>query len=68
MRSATRKLVSASGAATCLPINAYSQDILSRRTYDAISLKDLLNVKIVSVLKTQGSYKLSIAVKRKDEV
>lgn len=72
MRSATRKLFSASIAATCLFINAYSQtDTISLGNYDAMSLKDLLNVKIVSVSKTAESLfdaPLSASVISKEDI
>lgn len=71
-RSVTRKLFSVSIAASCFIINAGAQtDSAYRNTYDGMSLKDLLNVKIVSVSKaaeTLFDAPLSASVITKEEI
>jgi iron complex outermembrane recepter protein len=52
IQSVPRKLFSATIAVSCFIINARAQfDTTFRNNYDCMSLKDLLNVKIVSVSK-----------------
>ncbi|HEY8897477.1 MAG TPA: TonB-dependent receptor plug domain-containing protein, partial [Niastella sp.] len=72
MQSVTRKLFSASIAVSCFIINARAQaDTTLHNTYDGMSLKDLLNVKIVSVSKSAEllfDAPLSASVVTKDDI
>lgn len=72
IQSVTRKLFSATIAVSCFVINARAQaDTTFRNTYDGMSLKDLLNVKIVSVSKSAESLfdaPLSASVVTKDDI
>jgi iron complex outermembrane receptor protein len=72
IKSVTRKLFSASVATSCFFIQSYAQtDTTLRNTYDGMSLKDLLNVKIVSVSKSAESLfdaPLSASVITKEDI
>jgi iron complex outermembrane recepter protein len=72
IQSVTRRLFSVSIAASCFMINARGQaDTAFRKNYDGMSLKDLLNVKIVSVSKSAESLfdaPLSASVVTKEDI
>jgi iron complex outermembrane recepter protein len=72
IQSVTRKLFSAAIGVSCFIINARAQaDTTFRNTYVGMSLKDLLNVKIVSVSKSAESLfdaPLSASVVTKDDI
>src|SRR5687768_7144471 len=72
IQSVTRKLFSVSVAASCFIINARGQaDTTFRNTYEGMSLKELLNVKIVSVSKSAESLfdaPLSASVLTKEDI
>jgi iron complex outermembrane receptor protein len=72
MESVTRKLITTSVVLASLFMNGYSQtDTVKTNAYDGMSLKDLLNVKIVSVSKTSEllfDAPLSASVVTKEEI
>jgi iron complex outermembrane recepter protein len=72
IRSVSRRIFSVSVAASCFIINARGQaDTAFRNTYDGMSLKELLNVKIVSVSKSAESLfdaPLSASVVTKEDI
>ncbi|HUP12759.1 MAG TPA: TonB-dependent receptor plug domain-containing protein, partial [Niastella sp.] len=72
IQSVSRKLFSVSIAASCFIINARGQaDTAIHSAYDGMSLKDLLNVKIVSVSKSAESLfdaPLSASVVTKEDI